>query len=178
MNEKYCEDWKARIEFLIPLFLKQIEDSHKSSEFLIQRSYTLLYLNAIFAFLVIQISHNPIILSCLTILMLMIIYNLRDTIGSYSHMNQGLKPTVVEIAKTYEEKDLFLDLDDGYVIHKKTSTSAFYAWVINCLDEQLQNSIKNGKVFSQSYKQALKTSLIGMIIVILLSYCIHLKTML
>ena len=170
MDKKYCVDWKERIEFLIPLFLKQVEDSHKSSDFLIQRSYNLLYLNAIFAFLVIQISHNAIVLSGLVLLLLVLVYSLKDALCSHAHMNQGLKPSVVDLCKEYEGKDLYLDLDDGYVVHKGTNTSNFYAWVIDCLDSQLQNSIKNGEMISKSYKQAQKASFIGIYFVIVLIF--------
>jgi hypothetical protein len=153
----YSEDWKERIEFLIPLFLKQIEDSHKGSEFLIGRGYNLLFLNAIFSFLIIQINHNFFVLSGLTILFFSSLVTLKDILLTHRHKNQGLKPSVVEINKTVEG----FNLKEGYVIHKETSKSEFYAWIINCLDEQLQHSLHNTSILSSSYKKAQIISFIG-----------------
>lgn len=173
MNAKFCVDWKQRIEFLIPLFLKQIEDSHKSSDFLIQRSYNLLYLNAIFAFLVIQISHDAMVLIGLVLSLIVLVGSLKDTLSTFGHMNQGLKPSVVDLTKEYEGENVYLDLGNGYVVHEETSISHFYAWVIDSLDRQLQNSLQNGEKLSIAYKKAQIVSLmniIGIILLIVSSY--------
>lgn len=173
MTEKYCADWKERIEFLIPLFLKQIEDSHKSSDIVIKRCYHLLYLNAIFAFLVLQISHDAMVLIGLVFTLIILVVSLKDALSTFGHMNQGLKPCVVELSKEYDGENVYLDLGNGYVIHEETSISHFYAWVIDSLDRQLQNSLQNGERLSKAYKEAQIVSIMsimGIISLIVRSY--------
>jgi len=171
MSKNYCQNWKERLDFLIPQMVRQVSSSHKSADFVVERAYRLLYLDIIFVIAMSFGAQSNLIYSLLIIFSVLVIYYLNSCLRTRKVYLLGFKPSVVDIeAERVDGKLQSVKLGDSWLLDADTTDEEYYAWVVDALDSQLEYSKTSADKIAKSYNIANKISFMGIIIIGLLAF--------
>ncbi len=160
------EEQEKRLLFLFPLFQKNIEDLHKTRQFIIDRAYKFIgFSNFIVALFITGLkSPEPVVLVFVLSCFITAVF-FKGIIDTSHVLKQGLDSK--HILDLYKDKNRTYISQDSWAFQAPTNKSNFYGYVIQEIQNQHENLITGNKKLVNSYKNALNSSIIGFILVIL-----------
>lgn len=162
MTIDLTDDTKERLNQVVQLSLKQIEDLHKTRDFIVERAYKFLgFTNIVFALVVTGLQPQAIVKVSLLVSFIVVLWFLRKVIDTSEVKTQGVKPSVIDLDIHKNCEGVFIDLGrKGFVLSETTPKSKYYAWLLNELDMQWQHIQEANKQLVRAYKKAQTISII------------------
>jgi hypothetical protein len=160
------EEQEKRLLFLFPLFLKNIEDLHKTRQFIIDRAYKFIgFSNFIVALFITGLkSPEPVVLVFVLSCFITAVF-FKGIIDTSHVLKQGLDSK--HILDLYKDKNRTYISQESWAFQEQANKSNFYGYIIQETQNQHENLVNGNKALVNSYKKALTSSVIGFILVIL-----------
>lgn len=155
------KNWEERTKYLLAMGQKQIEDLHKTRDFIIERAYKLIGVQTIATTFILHLCSAPkIVLAIFAIFSIAIffLYFMPYFLSTSDVMDLGLKPNLVSIETTIKKgiKEHTLDTS-GYFLEETTSDHNYYAWIVNELTRQYDYMKNRNEEISAKYAEMIKS---------------------
>jgi hypothetical protein len=159
-KHKVHKNWEERTKYLIAMGQKQIEDLHKTRDFIIERAYKLIGVQTIATTFILHLCSAPkVVLAIFAIFSMGIffLYFIPYFLSTSDVMDLGLKPNLISIETTTKKgiKEHTLDTS-GYFLEETTSDSNYYAWLVNEMTRQYDYMKNRNEEISAKYKEMIK----------------------
>ncbi len=165
-TSQLTEEQEKRLLFLFPLFLKNIEDLHKTRQFIIDRAYKFIgFSNFIVALFITGLKSPELVVLVFVLSCFITAIFFRGIIDTSHVLKQGLDSKY--ILDLYKDKNRTYISQESWAFQDPTNKSNFYGYVIQEIQNQHENLISGNNALVNSYKNALSSSVIGFVLVIL-----------
>jgi hypothetical protein len=148
------ETWQERVKYLIARFELQVDDLHRSYEWVIKRAYILSFAAAIlFAIGIACFSDNLLLLAPFLGLMAGGAFCLRGLVAPATVKSRGFTPGLIGVSLD-EQKVVTGFEPHAYFLSEDTADEVFYAWIVSALQDQCHDICGKTLEIAKMYREA------------------------